>query len=37
MMVGVRMNHVDWFKGSVAELRFTRRALGPGELLTVPP
>ena len=23
MMVGVRMNHVNYFKGSVAEARFT--------------
>jgi hypothetical protein len=36
MMVGVRMNHVDWFKGSVAEARFTTRALSPGEFLKVP-
>ncbi len=36
MMVGVRMNHVNWFKGSVAEARFTLRALTPGEFLKVP-
>jgi Concanavalin A-like lectin/glucanases superfamily len=36
MMVGVRMNHVNWFKGSVAEARFTTRALSPSELLKVP-
>jgi hypothetical protein len=36
MMVGVRMNHVNWFKGSVAEARFTTRALSPGEFLKVP-
>jgi len=36
MMVGVRMNHVNWFKGSVAEARFTARALKPGEFLKVP-
>jgi hypothetical protein len=37
MMVGVRMNHVNWFKGSVAEARFSARALSPGEFLQVPP
>jgi hypothetical protein len=37
MMVGVRMNHVNWFKGSVAEARFSTRALSPGEFLKVPP
>jgi hypothetical protein len=37
MMVGVRMNHVNWFKGSVAEARFSTRALSPGEFLQVPP
>jgi hypothetical protein len=36
VMVGVRVNHVNWFKGSVAELRFTDRALKPGEFLKVP-
>jgi hypothetical protein len=36
MMVGVRINHVNWFKGSVAEARFTDRALNPGEFLKVP-
>jgi hypothetical protein len=36
MMVGVRMNHVNWFKGSVAEARFTARALSPGEFLKLP-
>lgn len=36
MMVGVRMNHVNWFKGSVAEARFTDRALSPREFLKVP-
>ena len=36
MMVGVRMNHVNWFKGSVAEARFTDRALAPREFLKVP-
>jgi len=36
MMVGVRMNHVNYFKGSVAEARFTTRALNPGEFLKVP-
>jgi hypothetical protein len=36
MMVGVRMNHVNWFKGAVAEARFTPRALTPDEFLKVP-
>ena len=36
MMVGVRMNHVNWFMGSVAEARFTDHALKPEELLKVP-
>jgi hypothetical protein len=36
MMVGVRMNHVNWFKGSVAQARFSTRALTPGEFLKVP-
>ena len=36
MMVGVRMNHVNYFKGSVAEARFTTRALKPSEFLKVP-
>jgi len=36
MMVGVRINHVNWFKGSVAEARFTTTALKPEELLKVP-
>ncbi|MBN9587554.1 MAG: LamG domain-containing protein [Alphaproteobacteria bacterium] len=36
MMVGVRMNHVNWFKGAIAEARFTPRALKPEELLKVP-
>jgi len=33
MMVGVRMNHVNYFKGSVALARFTDKALAPGEFL----
>jgi hypothetical protein len=36
MMVGVRMNHVNYFKGSVAEARFTDHALQPSEFLKVP-
>jgi hypothetical protein len=27
---------VNWFKGAIAEARFTPRALKAGELLTVP-
>jgi hypothetical protein len=33
--VGARMNHVDYFKGSIAEARFTDRALAPEEFLKV--
>lgn len=36
MMVGVRINHVNWFTGSVAQARFTDRALKPEEFLKVP-
>ena len=36
MMVGVRMNHVNWFKGSVAQARFSSRALSPRDFLKVP-
>jgi len=35
MMVGVRINHVNWFTGSVAQARFTDHALKPEELLKV--
>ncbi|WP_374470407.1 LamG domain-containing protein [Phenylobacterium sp.] len=28
---GVRMNRIDWFRGAIAEARFTRRALSPAE------
>ena len=35
-LVGVRINHVNYFTGSVAEARFTTRALKPEELLKVP-
>src|SRR3978361_2087768 len=31
MMVGVRLNHVNWFKGSVAQARFTDHAISPRE------
>jgi hypothetical protein len=34
--VGVRINKVDYFKGSVREARFTRRALTPEEFLKLP-
>jgi hypothetical protein len=36
MMVGVRMNRVNYFQGSVAEARYTDRALSPSEFLKVP-
>ncbi|MCR5877256.1 LamG domain-containing protein [Phenylobacterium sp. J367] len=29
--VGVRMDHVDWFKGAIAVARFTPRALTPAQ------
>jgi hypothetical protein len=35
--VGVRINKVYYFKGSVREARFTRRALSPEEFLKLPP
>jgi hypothetical protein len=35
--VGVRINKVYYFKGSVREARFTRRALEPEEFLKLPP
>lgn len=31
--LGVRMNHVSWFKGAIREARFTQRALKPSEFL----
>jgi hypothetical protein len=34
--VGVRMNKVNYFQGAVRSARFTRRALGPEELLPPP-
>jgi len=34
--VGVRINKVNYFKGSVREARFTRRALPPEEFLKLP-
>jgi hypothetical protein len=33
--VGARMNHLDYFTGSVAEARFTDRALQPSEFLKI--
>jgi len=36
MMVGVRINHVNYFTGSEAQARFTTHALKPEELLKVP-
>jgi hypothetical protein len=35
--VGVRINKVNYFKGSVRQARFTRRALAPEEFLKLPP
>jgi 6-phosphogluconolactonase len=34
--IGARMNKVDYFQGSIARLRFSDRALTPGEFLKVP-
>jgi hypothetical protein len=31
--LGVRMNHVSWFKGAIREVRFTQRALTPAEFM----
>jgi len=36
VMVGVRINHVNYFKGSVAQARFTDAALPPDQFLKVP-
>lgn len=36
VMVGVRINHVNWFKGAVAKARFTDAALPPDQLLKLP-
>ena len=36
VMVGVRINHVNWFKGAVAKARFTDSALPPDRLLKLP-
>ncbi len=34
MSVGVRQNRVFWFKGAISRLRFTPRALAPGEFMS---
>jgi hypothetical protein len=34
--LGVRINHVNYFKGAIFKLRFTPRALPPSEFMTVP-
>lgn len=36
VMVGVRINHVNWFQGAVAKARFTDAALPPDRLLKLP-
>ena len=36
IMVGVRMNHVNYFKGSVALARFTDKALAPSAFIKLP-
>ncbi len=36
MMVGVRMNRVNYFHGAIAQARFTTQALMPEEFLKVP-
>ena len=35
MMVGTRMNHVNYFHGAIAQARFSTRALRPGEFMKV--
>ena len=35
-MIGVRINHVNYFKGSVAQARFTDAALAQNQLLKIP-
>jgi hypothetical protein len=34
--IGVRLNHVYWFKGSIRELRFSPTALSEGDLAKLP-
>jgi hypothetical protein len=34
--VGVRINHVDYFRGAIFEARFSREALAPAEFLPLP-
>lgn len=34
--IGVRLNLIDYFKGAIHAARFTRRALSPGEFMTIP-
>lgn len=36
VMVGTRMNHVNFFQGAVAQARFTDRALTPAQFLKAP-
>jgi hypothetical protein len=36
VMVGTRMNHVNYFHGAVAQARFTDKALVPAQLLKAP-
>jgi len=36
VMIGTRMNHINYFHGAVAEARFTDRALTPAEFLKLP-
>ena len=36
VMIGTRMNRVNYFHGAVAEARFTDRALAPAEFLKLP-
>ena len=35
--LGVRINHVDWFRGAVRRIRFTPSALSPDEFFAVEP
>lgn len=36
VMVGVRMNHVNYFHGAIAQARFSTRVLRPSEFMKVP-
>jgi len=33
--IGMRINHISWFKGSIKTIRMTKSALKPGEFLSI--